>query len=115
MDILTCKYAANYGHLKILEWVHENDVDVMWDQTDLFANAADGGHSCIIQWLRTKNYQWDVFTCAHAARRGRIGLLQWLRAQNPPCPWNATTIRFALEKGHTSTAEWARANGCPEE
>ena len=61
LDVWTCAYAAEYGHLGVLKWLRE------------------------IDW-REWPCRWDEYTCAHAALRGHLEVLKWLRAND--CPWS---------------------------
>ena len=64
-------------------------------------------------WLRERKFPrwWSSWTCASAAKEGRLDILKWLRLLN--CPWNSDTCVSAAEGGHLEILQWARSEGCP--
>ena len=72
------------------------------------ANAAQGGHLEVLQWVHENGCPWDEDTCWCAAQGGHLEALQWLRANG--CPWDWST-RF-VARGYI--LEWEVANGVPE-
>ena len=59
-DSNTCSYAAENGHLHIIQWVRQNGCD--WD-SDTCLNAASKGHLACLQWARENGCDWDSDTC----------------------------------------------------
>ena len=49
-------------------------------KSGLCAYAAEGGHLEVLQWARAQGCPWDWRTCAWAARNGHLEVLQWARA-----------------------------------
>jgi len=80
-NLLTCAYAAEGGHLHILQWARENGCP--WDKYTC-AEAAEGGHFHILQWARENGCSWDEWTCAGAAEGGHLTILQWARENGCP-------------------------------
>jgi hypothetical protein len=76
--------------------------------------AASAGSLEVLQFLRARGVPWGSTTCSCAAAAAALPVLQWARAQNPPCPWDADTIREAVFHEAGEVLAWARANGCPE-
>ena len=37
--------------------------------------------------------------------------MQWLRGEG--CPWDWTTCRYTVNRGHVEVLRWVRENGCP--
>jgi hypothetical protein len=46
--------------------------------------AADGGHLEVLQWARANGAPWNKLTCAAAAGGGHLEVLQWARANGAP-------------------------------
>ena len=53
---------------------------------------------------------WDVETCANAAKGGHLEVLKWARENG--CKWDEYTCQFAAEQGHIKVKDWAKENGC---
>jgi len=67
-DTDTCKWAANEGHLEVLQWIRR-------------PGKPEG--VC----------PWDANTCMYAAKGGHLEMLQWLRSGDNPCPWSTAYCR----------------------
>jgi diadenosine tetraphosphatase ApaH/serine/threonine PP2A family protein phosphatase len=87
--VLTCVYAARYGHLHILEWLKTNG-----HPYDLYIEleAAIHGHIHVLEWatkdadfqdISWKDYSIQLFH--NAAASGQLKVLSWLKDKN--CPW----------------------------
>jgi hypothetical protein len=70
----TCVYAAQNGHLDVLQWARQNGCP--WDE-ETCAFAAQNGHLDVLQWARQNGCPWSVSTCAFAAENGHLHVLQW--------------------------------------
>ena len=138
-----CKFAAIYGNLEALQWLHSSDC--LWD-SGVHREAAARGHLhilhwarlqstpypdpwrewvCeaaalngqldILQWLRSQTPPclWDTWTCAEAARNGQLDVLRWVRSQSPPCPWDTWTCSQAAENGQLDVLQWLRSQTPP--
>ena len=46
----TCRYAAEGGHLHVLQWARSQDPPCPWNE-NICCNAAVGGHMHVLQWL----------------------------------------------------------------
>jgi hypothetical protein len=103
-----CTYAADRGHLEILQFLHQHGFP--WN-TIVCENAAEGGHLEVLQWLRANGCPWDGYTCSSAARSGHLEVLKWARSND--CPWDGWTCASAARYGHLEVLQWASANGCP--
>ena len=84
----------------------------LWDE-ETCSWAAEGGHLEVLQWLRAKGCPWDSTATDSAAYKGHLEVLQWMRAQDPPCPWNYWVCENAARGGHLEVLRWARSQGCP--
>lgn len=54
---------------------------------------------------------WNALTCANAAEGGHLEVLQWLRKNG--CPWDDKTTRNTAFRGHLAILQWAVENKCP--
>lgn len=103
--------AAGRGHLDILKWSKENDIDFRHTTTTM--SAAMGGHLEVLKWLRENNCPWDESTSEKAAANGHLEVLKWARENG--CPWNFDVYKGALRYGHLDILQLAFENGCPLE
>jgi hypothetical protein len=110
--------AACHGDIPALRWALERLGGGEHDSICLA--AARGGQlealQCArAQWARAQEppCPWDASTCEEAARGGHLAVLQWARAQEPPCPWDDGTCWAAAEDGHLAVLQWARAQEPP--
>jgi hypothetical protein len=86
--------------------------DFVHGPLSLFIWAAE--HSCRIN---------GELTCMDITRAGNLEALKWAREHGPrpgmgaretgPLPWDITTIRHAVLKGHLEVVKWAHDNGAP--
>ena len=86
LERYTCSEAAQFGHLRVLQWAHQNGCP--WDE-ETCSEAARFGHLGVLQWARENGCPWDVWTCAFAAEGGHLEVLKW--AHQNGCPWSYTT------------------------
>ena len=100
-----CLWAADRGHLPVLQWARENGCP--WDEKTC-SYAAEEGHLAVLQWARENGCPWDADTCSLAAAGGHLAVLQWARENG--CPWDEWVCSFAAKGGHLDVLEWARAN-----
>ena len=109
----TLTHAAVYGQLQVVEYALKNGCPRSPNRpTRLFAAAARGGNTAILQMLQNAKVPWDASACAFAAKGGHQPALEWLHNQG--CPWDSSTIKYATRNGHLELLKWARENWCPE-
>ncbi len=113
IDLSSLPSIAKLGYLKILQWIHTLFINAKHWNTWVCTLAAENGHLKLLQWLRENDCPWDELTCAYAAGCGQLEVLQWARQQVPPAPWNEWTCALAVKGGHLSVLQWARENGAP--
>ena len=84
----------------------------VWD-TWTCANAAKGGKLEVLKWLRREvKCPWDSSTCEEAAGAGHLDLLKWAKAEG--CEWATTRLcHKAARWGRLDVLKWARREGCP--
>ena len=74
--------AAVAGKLEVLRFATEQGFPVM--DASVTSSAADGGHLRVLQWLRDNNCPWDSTTTSKAAAKGRMEVLRWARDNGCP-------------------------------
>jgi hypothetical protein len=98
MDEETCARAAENGHLKCLQFAHENGCP--WNE-ETFSYAAKNGHLDCLEFLYEKNCPWDEETCARAAENGHLKCLQF--AHENGCPWDKNEcLKLAIKNNKNS-------------
>lgn len=113
-----CSFAAEGGHLAVLQWLLKNGCP--WDLNGYYLHqesmqncAARGGRLEVLKWLHANRFEWVEGMCASAAGAGQLAVLQWLRANG--CDWDVSACAQAVAGGHLQVLRWLRANGCPWE
>ncbi|KAK9865911.1 hypothetical protein WJX84_001613 [Apatococcus fuscideae] len=68
----------------------------------LAAEAAQHGHTAVVDWVQTHHPQESASTraCSFSAARGYLPALKVLRSTHPPWPWDADAIYSAAGFGH---------------
>ena len=110
MDEKTCTAAAQGGHLKLLQWLHERECS--WYPFDICYYAAANGDIPMLQWMHEIDCLWEGQACSSAATHGHLNVLQWLRCELK-CRWTASICSDAAENGHLHVIQWAHSEGCP--
>jgi hypothetical protein len=113
-DEWTCSFAAENGHLHVLQWARSQPEPCPWDESTC-SFAAEKGHLHVVQWARSQAEPcpWDKATCWCAAENGHLHVLQWARSQPEPCPWDERTCAYAARNGHLDVLQWARSQPEP--
>ena len=106
-DQYACAYAADNGHIHVLQWLRSQDPPCPWNVFTC-AYAAREGQLVTLQWLRSQDSPcpWDEYTCICAAENGNLPVLQWLRSQDPPCPWNHAQL---MNRSNAHTLTWLQS------
>jgi hypothetical protein len=99
----TCAYAAEGGHLKVLQWARHHDCP--WD-SDTCAFAAEGGHLDLLKWAREQDCPWNLSTCAAAASNGHLEVLRQVLTpvQYPSQPDPFLTLKTSPEPLNTPSS-----------
>ena len=79
-------------------------------QTLLTTQSAIFGYAELLRYLHEKEYKWDKYTCAYAAKRGQIECLRYLHEKG--CKWNWETCKYAASNGQIECLRNAHENGC---
>ncbi|CAM9201621.1 unnamed protein product [Sphacelaria rigidula] len=107
-DASTTAEAARGGHTRIVQWLRMHGCPWDWRTPAL---AARGGYLKVLEWCRANGCPWNEETCSEAAAGDHLYVVQWARANR--CAWNAGTSFAAARGGHINTLQWLIANGCP--
>ena len=83
VNVWTTYFAAEFGHLHVLKWLH--DRAQKFDSWVTFY-AAKNNHLEVLKWSRTVGTDWNPAVCVVAARLGHFELLKW--AMNNGCPYD---------------------------
>jgi hypothetical protein len=111
MDDYACAYAAKYGHLECLKYLHE-EVKAPWDKSTA-AWAAEKGHLHILEYLVERKYNnFNKYVCLYAAGNGHLDCLKYLH-ETAKAPWNSEAVRVAHENKHTECLQYLHDNDCP--
>jgi hypothetical protein len=63
-----------------------------------------------IQWsFGSVKWDWETWTCTHAAVNGHLKVIQWARENG--CDWDSRTCTECACCGHLEVLQWALANG----
>lgn len=110
--------AAEYGHMNILIWIHQEEEDKCRHNGHAICNyAARGGQMEIIQWGLQNGYRLDTYILtgygvylsifASAAEGGKLEILKWLCQQYKQDNIKDIDIcLYAARKGHLEILKW---------
>ena len=102
-----CNAAARAGHLHILQYFDDLGKKYFRINHTTFGAAASTAQMEILEWLRSKDYRFKVFTLRDAALAGHLGVLEWARGINADDnAWAQTVIPAAAEGGHLHILHW---------
>jgi hypothetical protein len=101
--------AAGNGHLKVLEWLHNNNCP--FDKNKCMNAATESGNFKVVKWLYKIGCTFNEVTFNHAAKGGNIKILEWLKINN--CVWSTETCKFAVYGRNLKALQWLHSNGCP--
>ena len=108
--------AARANQYSVIEWVmtemkNRECTDEMYEDYDICAAAAGGGHLELLRRLRDLGFMWTSKTCSAAARAGHLDVLQFARAQD--CRWRYEVLSEAAAcRNNVAMLEWMCENEC---
>ena len=108
-----CDDAAAYGQVEVLKWlqsIYDSSDDCPWNQHTV-VNACFFGHLDAVTFLLDNGGRLNKKLCHFAANSGSVPLLQFLRSRD--CEWDEFVPALAAAEGHIDFIEWAVDNGCP--
>ena len=75
--------------------------------------AAENGHLHILEYLVERKYdQYHEAACAFAAENGHLDCLKYLH-ETAKAPWDYWAVRVAHENNHTECVQYLLENNCP--
>ena len=94
-----------------LKYLHE-EVKAPWGlQTANW--AAENGHLHILEYLVERKYdQYDEFACERAAKYGHLDCLKYLH-ETAKAPWDLMAVFEAHENNQTECVQYLLDNNCP--
>lgn len=74
-----CDYWSARGNVSLLEWAYTHGIDkYAFANASLY--AADRGHLPVLEWLHEKALSFQLWTSCFAAKYGYIHILEWMQA-----------------------------------
>ena len=75
--------------------------------------AAQNGHLHILEYLVEREYDnYDVWSCICAAENGHLDCLKYLH-ETAKAPWDELAVRGAHEENQTECLQYLLDNNCP--
>ncbi|TYZ66147.1 hypothetical protein PybrP1_005490 [[Pythium] brassicae (nom. inval.)] len=103
--VLPLRRAASQGKLKVLEWLVEHHVLVIW--SDVYANAAaSGGHLSVLEWFLSHDVlssEWINASLEDACSGGHEEVVEWLLAHGAAEFF--ASLNNAVASGHVNVAK----------
>lgn len=103
-------YAAAYGHLDCLMFLHKNGCK--WDCNTIVSAAQNNQLACL-KYMHENGCAWHVDVCNYAAECGNIDILRY--AHENECPWNEDVCDATTRGDHVDCLAYALENGCPSD
>lgn len=106
--------AAEYGHLTMVDWIH-NNVEGKVCSEKAMNMAAESGYLDVVIWLHNyRNEGCTTDAMDKAARNGYLNVVKWLHDNRPEgCTFRA--MDYAAMNGHFGVVKWLQENrseGC---
>ena len=95
--------AVAFADLRALRLLFKYDC-LQAHERDVCRLAAKHDMEEILWWAHSEEFEWDSWTCAHAAENGNLDLLKWLRERD--CPWDSKVLKTK----HRSVLAWLNEN-----
>ena len=109
-------WAAEFGHLHILQWLHQNGGSLDGeDDEDFLIMAARRGDLPMSEWLCQQGLDLGCFdrdganALSMAVRSGHLRLSQWFvsqGAEDVPDDYDNDALRLAAQGGHNAIIRW---------
>lgn len=109
-----CAFAAQYGHLKVLQYLRLNACP--WDEWTC-SLAALNGNLEVLQWAQVNGCPWDKYTYRFAFLSGNDKVIEWVTLN--ACSWDKTCCTSDIKNryldnnisnGHMEVLQWARTH-----
>jgi hypothetical protein len=109
-DEWTINRAAEQGNLEMVKYCVANECPMNWGTA---AYAAQNGHLHILEYLVERKYdKFSAWACENAAKCGHLDCLKYLR-ETAKAPWNYLAVRSAHKNKHTECLQYLLDNDCP--
>jgi len=108
--VCVCQYAAKFGQLEILKYLHE-EVKAPWD-SQTAEEAAFDGHLHILEYLVERKYEFTKWPCVIAAEFGHFDCLKYLH-ETAKAPWDSIVVRSAHDHNRNECLQYLLDNDCP--
>ncbi|OWY94142.1 hypothetical protein PHMEG_00036214 [Phytophthora megakarya] len=100
-------YAAEGGHLAVIEWILTNRSPKC--TVGILEKAAANNHLDVVKWLHSNRSEGcALWAIAGAARNGHVDMMQWLHVNYPNKfnSWCTGATYGAAEHGHLKAIKW---------
>jgi hypothetical protein len=104
----TCNRAMKCGHFHVVRWAHANGFRL---KAGALMYAAGKCDTVAMAWVVARGRAWHPDVCSHAALFGKFENLVYARDNG--CEWDARTTQYAAIRGHTAVFKYAHQHGCP--
>ncbi|KAF1790661.1 Ankyrin repeat-containing domain [Phytophthora cactorum] len=105
---LAMDYAASYGHLEVLKWLHANRTEGCTPAAMDW--AASYGHLDVVQWLHSNRSEGcTAVAMTAAAMRGHLGVVRWLHC-NRTEGCLEDTLSKVVATGNIEVVKWIYEN-----
>ena len=75
--------------------------------------AAENGHLHILEYLVERKYDdYSEYACGYAAEEGQLDCLKYLH-ETAKAPWNSVAVREAHKNNHPECLQYLLDNDCP--
>lgn len=99
-------FAAQYGHLQLIQWLHVCYQSQMRCTKRAMDFAATNGHLEVVQWLHmNRSEACSAAAMDGAAANGHLEVVQWLHA-NRSEGYSARAVDLAAQNGHLEVLQW---------
>ena len=108
-------YAAIYGHLHVIKWLHINKPDIKFNSS-VMDYAAMNGQLHVVEWLHFNRPEFGPngmgcteFAMNVAAIYGHLHVVKWLHEHRKEgC--NESAMDYAAERGNLNMIKWLHEN-----
>lgn len=104
-------HAGFNNNFNIVRWAYDKGFKLT---SNVVISAALHGHLDILKWVKNVDVngdcKWNAAVFSRAAGTGNIEMLQWL--YDNKIPWNQCAPSWAISSNHLSAVEWLREKGC---
>ena len=95
LDSMSIRYAAGYGHLKILQYLVKNNFQYDWKACK---DAVENGHLDCLKFLHESGCKLNDNISKHAIKYGNLECVKYLYKNNCPFVYNSSILAVRYEK-----------------